>query len=219
MRFFLFNDVKLSFEVQDPVALIEAYCYQNNFYLNYDVIPVEQRKIKDVNKIGARIGEGLLEECSKVRREEIDPEHLKIFAYNLDEFLDLDTDEMKVYIDDFVEKAIKRLLLIGGVRLSKTTKIFHTLYPKIIPMIDNPLQELYRKEVNNKWFGIFVDYYRNFEKDGDTWKNLTAVHETVHARGLELTKVRIYDILWWSFLKAKKLKEEQEHVNLTSIKW
>jgi hypothetical protein len=51
MKFFLFS--KISFEIPDPIALIECYCYQNDFYAKYDLM--EDKKIEDVNKIGARI--------------------------------------------------------------------------------------------------------------------------------------------------------------------
>ena len=51
MKFLLFS--KISFEIPEPIALIEYYCYQNDFYRKYDLL--ENRKIEDVNKIGARI--------------------------------------------------------------------------------------------------------------------------------------------------------------------
>ncbi|MCK4241516.1 MAG: hypothetical protein KAX30_07820 [Candidatus Atribacteria bacterium] len=51
MKFLLFS--KMSFEILGPIALIEFYCYQNDFYAKYDLL--ENRKIEDVNKIGASI--------------------------------------------------------------------------------------------------------------------------------------------------------------------
>ena len=51
MEFLLFS--KIPFEIPDPIALIECYCYQNDFYSKYDLL--EDKKIEDVNKIGARI--------------------------------------------------------------------------------------------------------------------------------------------------------------------
>jgi len=54
MKFLLFS--KISFEIPDPIALIECYCYQNDFYTKYDLLLEHRdRKIEDVNKIGARI--------------------------------------------------------------------------------------------------------------------------------------------------------------------
>jgi len=50
VKFYLFS--KIEFEIPDPISSIEYYCYQNDFYSRYDVI--ENRKIEDVNKIGAR---------------------------------------------------------------------------------------------------------------------------------------------------------------------
>ena len=61
MKFFLFS--KISFEIPDPIALIEYYCYQNDFYSRYDLL--EDKKIEDVNKIGARIKKEVLSECKK----------------------------------------------------------------------------------------------------------------------------------------------------------
>ena len=53
--------LKISFEIPDPIALIECYCYQNDFYYKYDLL--EDKKIEDVNKIGARIKKEVLLEC------------------------------------------------------------------------------------------------------------------------------------------------------------
>jgi hypothetical protein len=54
MKFFLFS--KISFEIPNPIALIECYCYQNDFYAKYDLLlEYRDRKIEDVNKIDARI--------------------------------------------------------------------------------------------------------------------------------------------------------------------
>ena len=57
MKFYLFS--KISFEIPDPITLIECYCYQNDFYAKYDLLLEHRgRKIEDVNKIGARIEKG-----------------------------------------------------------------------------------------------------------------------------------------------------------------
>jgi len=50
MNFYLFSTMK--FEIPDPVTLIECFCCQSDFYSKCDVI--ENRKIEEVNKIGAR---------------------------------------------------------------------------------------------------------------------------------------------------------------------
>ena len=56
MEFLLFS--KISFEIPDPIALIECYCYQNDFYAKYDLLlEYRDRKIEDVNKIGVRQGD------------------------------------------------------------------------------------------------------------------------------------------------------------------
>lgn len=221
MKFHLFS--KLSFEVFNPIALIESHCIQTNFYANYDLIPIEKRKIEHVNKIGARIPKNLLSRCRDIVEK---TKNLNIFDFDLDKFLiALNDDKRKDYIKEFNEKAIRKLLEIERIGLSKATKILHTLHPDIIPMLDNPLQELYRKEINRKWREgepeIFIDYYDNL-KEGDNWKNLTQIFEEVSENKLNLTKVRIFDILWWSYLKAKKLKEgleKRKNIKLSSIKW
>jgi len=59
MKFILFSKIK--FEIPEPIALIECYCYQNDFYSKYDLL--EDKKIEDVNKIGARIKKEVLLEC------------------------------------------------------------------------------------------------------------------------------------------------------------
>ena len=216
MKFHLFR--KLCFEVPNPVALIESYCFQSDFYTNYDLIPLENRKVDHVNKIGARIGKNLLSRCKDVTEK---TKNLNIFDYDLDKFLDLDVDKRNDYIKDFNEKVIEELLGIDGIGLSKATKILHTLHPEIIPMIDNPLKDEYQK-INEQWTEgqpkIFIDYYDNL-KEGDNWQNLTKIFKEISENELGLTKVRIFDILWWSYLKAKKLKQQQKNVKWSSIRW
>ena len=146
--------------------------------------------------------------------------NLKIFDYDLDKFLDLSVDKRSDCIKEFNEKAIKELLEIEGIGLSKATKILHTLHPEIIPMIDNPLKVEYQ-EINKQWTEgdpkIFIDYYDNL-KAGDNWQNLNKIFKEVSENKLGLTKVRIFGILWWSYLKAKKLKH-QRNIRFSSIKW
>ena len=224
MEFRLFS--KLSFEVPHPVALIESHCIQSDFYKNFDLIPLDRRKPEHANKIGARVKKEIFSSTKfKEIMEEI--ENLKIFRpdNNLDIFLILDDNERNDCIRDFNQKAIQKLLGIDGVRLSKATKILHTLHPDIIPIIDNPLKDVYIQEINGQWTEgepeIFVDYYDNL-KEGDNWKQLSKVHEEITKNNLGLTKVRVFDILWWSYLRAKQLKTEllkQRNIELSSIKW
>jgi len=79
MKFYLFS--KISFEIPKPIALIECYCYQNDFYSKFDpLLEDRDRKIEDVNKIGARIKEDVLLECKKITEK---TKNLSIFKYNL----------------------------------------------------------------------------------------------------------------------------------------
>jgi len=203
MRFLLFS--KISFEVYDPVALIESYCFQSNFYANYDFL-----SDKDVNKIGARIERKLLPKCEAVTKN---TKNLYIFEYDLDGFLKLNKKTRNYHIKKLNQRTIKKLLEIKGIGLSRATKVLHTLYPKIIPMIDKALQEEYRKEINPRWMEeqsdqILIDYYDNLRED-DNLQHLTQILDSISKNNLVgLTKVRIFDILWWSFLKSKKLRQE-----------
>ncbi len=80
-------------------------------------------------------------------------------------------------------------------------------------MIDKALQEEYRKEINSQWMEeqsdqILIDYYDNLRKD-DNLQHLTQILDSISKNNLiGLTKVRIFDILWWSFLKSEKLRQE-----------
>jgi len=90
-------------------------------------------------------------------------------------------------------------------------------------MIDKPLQELYKEKINTQWTEeqaskIFIDYYENLSLENN-WKNLNEIYYKVLENKIpSLSKVRLFDILWWSFLKAKKLKDEK-NINWSSIKW
>lgn len=215
MKFLLFS--KISFEVSDPVALIESYCFQSNFYANYDLL--SNRKVEDVNKIGARIGKKLLPKCEAVSES---TKNLCIFKYDLDRFLKLNDKTRNYHVKELNQRTIRKLLEIKGIGLSKATKVLHTLYPKIIPMIDNALQEEYRKEINSQWMEeqsdqILIDYYNNLRED-DNLQHLTQIFGIISKNNLVgLTKVRSFDILWWSYLKSKKLRQKR-NINWSTIK-
>ena len=227
MKVFLFS--KISFEIPDPIALIECYCYQNDFYAKYDLL-LEQReeqreeqrdrKIEDVNKIGARIKKEVLLECKKITES---TKSLSMFKYNLEQFLALEEKDRDEQIKELNEFIIQELLKIKGIGLSTTTKILHTLYPKIIPMIDNPLQKKYREVINNAWTEkradeIFIDFYKNLQIESNR-KNLNYIFNEISKNNLKnLSKIRIFDILWWSYLKAEKLREEKG-INWNTIRF
>ncbi len=206
MELLLFS--KISFGIPEPIALIECYCYQNDFYAKYDLL--EDKKIEDVNKIGARIKKEVLSECKKITER---TKSVNIFEYNLEQFLSLDEKDRDEQIKELNEFVIQKLLKINGIGLSTTTKILHTLYPKIIPMIDNPLQKKYREVINNIWTAkradeIFVDFYNNLKIESNR-KNLNYIFDKLLENNIcHLSKIRIFDILWWSYLKAEKLREE-----------
>jgi len=219
MKFYLFS--KISFEIPDPIALIECYCYQNDFYAKYDLLLEHRdRKIEDVNKIGARIKKEVLSECKKITES---TKSLSMFKYNLEQFLDLEEKDRNEQIKELNESVIQKLLKINGIRLSATTKILHTLYPKIIPMIDNPLQNKYREKANKLWTveqadEIFIDFYKNLQIESNR-KNLNYIFNKVSKNNLKyLSRIRIFDIFWWSYLKAEKLREEKG-INWTTIKF
>ena len=210
MKFFLFS--KIPFEIPEPITLIECYCYQNDFYAKYDLLLEHRdRKIEDVNKIGARIKKEVLLECKTITEN---TKSLSIFKYNLDQFLSLDEKDRNEQIKELNEFVIQKLLKINGIGLSTTTKILHTLYPKIIPMIDSLLQKKYRQVINDGWTvkrtdEIFIDFYKNLQIEFNR-KNLNYIFDKLLENNIQhLSKIRTFDILWWSYLKAEKLREEK----------
>ncbi len=216
MKFFLFS--KISFEIPEPIALIECYCYQNDFYSRYDLL--EDKKIEDVNKIGARIKKEVLSECKIITER---TKSVNIFKYNLEQFLSMEEKDRDKQIKELNESVIQKLLKINGIALSTTTKILHTLYPKIIPMIDSLLQKKYRQVINNVWTEkradeIFIDFYNNL-KMGSNRENLNYIFKEVSKNNLKnLSRIRIFDIFWWSYLKAEKLREEK-WINWSTIRY
>jgi len=216
MKFFLF--LKISFEIPEPIALIECYCYQNDFYSKYDLL--EDRKIEDVNKIGARIKKEVLLECKTITER---TKSVNIFRYNLEQFLDLEEKDRNEQIKELNEFVIQKLLKINGIGLSTTTKILHTIYPKIIPMIDSLLQKKYCEAVDDEWTEervdeIFIDFYNNLKIESNR-KNLNYIFDKLLENNIQhLSKIRIFDILWWSYIKAEKLGEEKG-INWNTIKF
>ena len=118
MKFFLFS--KISFKIPEPIALIECYCYQNDFYSRYDLL--EDKKIEDVNKIGARIKKEVLLECKIITER---TKSVNIFKYTLEQFLSLEEKDRNEQIKELNEFVIQKLLKINGIGLSTTTKILH----------------------------------------------------------------------------------------------
>jgi len=176
---------------------------------------IENRKIEDVNKIGARLTSEAISKCEVVFEK---TRELEIFQHTLDRFLDLDRQEREKQIKELYDVVFQKLFKIIGIRFSTATKILHTIYPEIIPMIDNPLQRKYKKEINYFWTyknadEILIDFYDNLE-NGDIRKNLNELSAELTKNNLKhLTRIRVFDILWWSFLKAGRLKYEK------GIKW
>ena len=214
MEFTLFS--KVEFEIYDPIALIECYCIQSDFYKNYDRL-LPNREIADVNEIGARIPKTKLKDCIEVVES---GNNLAIFQYDIDSFLALDDSIIESHVGG-VSEVISSLMKINGIGFSKATKILHTCYPGIIPMIDNPLQSEYQR-INTKWHGesyrILFDYYMNLKKEPNK-QNLDSVYKEISEHVPHLTKIRIFDILWWSFLKAKSLENENQNIHWSTIKW
>ena len=216
MKFTLFS--KIPFEVSHPIALIESYCFQNDFFSSYDLL--KNRKIEDVNKIGARISSELLQQCKTVIKRS-NANDLAFFKYDLDRFLKLSEKTRNKHIKNLNNQVIQRLLILPKIGFSKATKILHTIYPKIIPMIDNPLQSKYR-QINRDWNEnktdqILIDYYNNLLIERNR-RNLDKIETVISKNNLKgLTRIRIFDILWWSYLKADRLRKEKK-INWLSIK-
>ena len=55
------------------------------------------------------------------------------------------------------------------------------------------------------------------EKGGNL-KNLNRIYNKIDENLKCLTKVRMFDILWWSYLKAESLKQENKNIKWTTIK-
>jgi len=220
MKFFLFS--KIEFEIENPLALIECYCFQSDFYKHYDLL-LPDRKLEAVSKIGARIPNKLLQKCKEVIENKAS---LPIFKYddNLDKFLDLDGEAIDNQVRE-LSTVIRELMDIGGIGPPRATKILHTRYPGIIPMIDSMLQKEY-KGIKPKWkkdnlSQILIDYYKNLKKDTNR-RHLSCVFDAVSKNLPCLTKVRVFDILWWSYLKAKTMQEDAKKegisINFSTIR-
>jgi len=90
-------------------------------------------------------------------------------------------------------------------------------------MIDTPLQKKYREEINDVWTEkrvdeIFIDFYKNLQIESNR-KNLNYIFDKLLENNIKhLSKITIFDILWWSYLKAEKLREEKG-INWNTIKF
>ena len=81
-------------------------------------------------------------------------------------------------------------------------------------MMDNPLQNKYREKINNLWtkkqaVEILIDFYKNLQIESNR-RSLNHIFNEISKNNLKnLSIIRIFDILWWSYLKAEKLREEK----------
>jgi hypothetical protein len=209
--FTLFKDRR--FEVAEPEALIEAYCFQSDFYSKYDLErPDGDERYKRVRFIGARIEKNIVDKCRILISQYGDLS--VIDEKGLDWLLKKATIKERDRFISMLSELSHKLDKIPLVGLSRATKILHSRYPEVVPMVDNPLQREY-KRLRPEWRKgdwhqmLFRNYYDNLLEKA-TSDNLQELHERLSH--LNLTKVRIFDILWWSFLKSK----DQEHKD---IKW
>lgn len=210
MKFTLFS--KEEFNVTTPEALIESCCIQSDFYTSFDI--VEDKNILHVNKIGARAKKDVLNKCHEV----LGDNHAEILNYDIDTFLDLPLKAKGDLIRDLDENIISKMLKIKGMRISRVTKVFHTLYPDIFPMIDNPLQDFYKERINSKWkpksiYQLLYDFYENLCIQ-ETRQNIDKLSKQLSH--LSLTKIRIFDIIWWSYMKS--MSGDRAHITWKMFK-
>jgi len=85
-------------------------------------------------------------------------------------------------------------------------------------MIDNLLQDFYMRKINPGWSKrepteILSEYYNNLLKN-PTRKNINRIFDEIQMHHVpRLTKLRTFDILWWSYLKSDRLRSTY------GIKW
>lgn len=212
MIFRLFS--KTEFEITYPVALIECYCFQTNFYSAYDLL-IPRRQISDVAKIGARIDHKLYKHISAIVKAN---KNIPAFKHDLPDFLTLKTDAIQTFSQQ--ASGVLEQLMAVGMGLSQATKVLHTVYPNIIPMIDSMLQEEYRRAVDPGWNQsqpqqILYAYYMNLQEEPNR-SNLADLYGSVRENLSCLTMVRVFDIIWWSYLRSKKLTESH-NIALSTI--
>ena len=89
-------------------------------------------------------------------------------------------------------------------------------------MIDSLLQNKYREKIDKQWTEnksneIFIDFYKNLQIESNR-KNLNYIFDKLLENNIQhLSRIRIFDILWWSYLKAERLGEDKG-INWNSIK-
>ena len=69
--------------------------------------------------------------------------------------------------------------------------------------MDNPLQNKYHEKINNVWTEkradeIFIDFYKNLQIESNR-QSLNYIFKEISKNNLKnLSRIRIFDILWWS---------------------
>lgn len=222
------HKLKQKFEnVEETVDLVKSFCLFDLSYGNYDKIEVKEFNIKnekpegaseddkknDAIKLSRGIGtrfpdESVRKELKKKIREI--QEALKDLL-KLEELIKVDEKSWKNY-KEIMERLFKAMN-VKGLRPTSITKILHRFAPEMIPILDN---ESMPSNYDNKKpdnMELALELINGVRKDisENPWRGegLSKVQKGLKdAEGIQLSKLRIFDILLWAMYREDKLNKE-----------
>jgi len=190
--------------VKHPVELIKAFVCLEESYVEYDIkVPEKYKDAWDCAKKGMRA------------RSPTPGKDLKEFWKKLENKIPRDTLEKRGWKEtwnDFKKCKDDHKVRIG---ITGFTKLIHRFNPENIPLIDTTVAYLYtdkKQTDDDEKIKVLELIMNDFEKNKKALKKLG---ECLKNKGINLTPLRIFDILLWVKAKifldskdSKKLKQD-----------
>lgn len=108
-------------------------------------------------------------------------------------------------------------ILLKGWAAARVTKVLHKKRPLLIPPVDSRVMDLYSKlyEHEGKRFSPskandvidVIQRIRNDIRQENNLLHLQAIQQILESKGIELSIVRIFDIILWTYLEEHKVTQ------------
>ena len=121
----------------------------------------------------------------------------KMKRFNIQKLENLDEHGVKEL------KNLFNLIWIEGVKKAKITKIFHKVFPDLIPLIDGSVANLYNEKIDN--IDLLIRITKKIKQDLKiNLCSLKRLKEELENKEINSSCLRIFDILVWIKVKDSK---------------
>ena len=203
------NGERTSFTLNDPVSLVRAFCVYDRSFIDFDRKATKAREDDDwlnkcielANKLNARMSE---KDKTKIKSLKRKIEN-RMEKYSL-------ADTCLVRASNPQVEGLVEIIGLGigesGIGSAKITKVLHAKLPKLVPIVDSEIGELYKgKKFNAKNPEHSRNVIKLIKSDLREKENMEAIRQVQSelSHEIELTEVRIWDIIVWTKARDKGL--------------